>query len=452
MASPSEVILLWRQELRARCACLMTARCPAVPPVAARAPRLQLPAPSIRRAVVAPAGRRSGRRCAAAARDDEAEAERLSVEAARREPRLLAPVELLRGRLLLRRGRSMPRSPLFRAGLRITPAAPLLQVSLGHALMLQGRYRGGLGGAGVRGGGSISARRPGSRPCPARNGRARNSPARCWCMPSRAWATASCSPATCRPSRGGSGGVVLVCHRPLVPLLATLQGVAEALPMGDVTVEFDRWVLLGSVPAAVRHHARDHPVRRRLPAARPRPPRRLGEPPAGGPRAWAWSGPAIPTRRRMPAARSRSRRSGRCSTCRASASSACRSGPPPRRRGQPGILDLAPDLTDFAETAAARGRARPGGQRRYRGRPSRRRARPALLAALPDPPDWRWLLGREDSPWYASLRLFRQARPGRLGARRSRAMAALAGKVGVNRGRHCSPCIRLRVVLAKRGR
>ena len=32
--------------------------------------------------------------------------------------------------------------------------------------------------------------------------------------------------------------------------------------------------------------------------------------------------------------------------------------------------------------------------------------------ALPFAPDWRWLLTREDSPWYPSLRLFRQHRPG----------------------------------------
>jgi ADP-heptose:LPS heptosyltransferase len=31
---------------------------------------------------------------------------------------------------------------------------------------------------------------------------------------------------------------------------------------------------------------------------------------------------------------------------------------------------------------------------------------------LPHAPDWRWLLGRGDSPWYASARLFRQERPG----------------------------------------
>jgi len=30
---------------------------------------------------------------------------------------------------------------------------------------------------------------------------------------------------------------------------------------------------------------------------------------------------------------------------------------------------------------------------------------------LPHAPDWRWLLGRDDTPWYRSIKLFRQARP-----------------------------------------
>ncbi len=32
--------------------------------------------------------------------------------------------------------------------------------------------------------------------------------------------------------------------------------------------------------------------------------------------------------------------------------------------------------------------------------------------ALPFLPDWRWLLARDDSPWYPTMRLFRQSRPG----------------------------------------
>jgi len=31
---------------------------------------------------------------------------------------------------------------------------------------------------------------------------------------------------------------------------------------------------------------------------------------------------------------------------------------------------------------------------------------------LPFAPDWRWQLDREDSPWYPSIRLFRQQEPG----------------------------------------
>ena len=27
-------------------------------------------------------------------------------------------------------------------------------------------------------------------------------------------------------------------------------------------------------------------------------------------------------------------------------------------------------------------------------------------------PDWRWMVGRDDSPWYPTARLFRQAAPG----------------------------------------
>jgi Flp pilus assembly protein TadD len=35
--------------------------------------------------------------------------------------------------------------------------------------------------------------------------------------------------------------------------------------------------------------------------------------------------------------------------------------------------------------------------------------------AVPSVPEWRWLIGRNDSPWYPTLRLFRQNRPGQWG-------------------------------------
>jgi hypothetical protein len=36
----------------------------------------------------------------------------------------------------------------------------------------------------------------------------------------------------------------------------------------------------------------------------------------------------------------------------------------------------------------------------------------AVWVALPFGPDWRWMAGRSDSPWYPSMRLFRQRRQG----------------------------------------
>ena len=33
-------------------------------------------------------------------------------------------------------------------------------------------------------------------------------------------------------------------------------------------------------------------------------------------------------------------------------------------------------------------------------------------AMVPYAPDWRWMLGRNDSPWYPSIRLFRQEKTG----------------------------------------
>jgi Tfp pilus assembly protein PilF len=81
------------------------------------------------------------------------------------------------------------------------------------------------------------------------------------------------------------------------------------------------------------------------------------------------------------------------------------------RLGLP-IVDLDPELTDFADTAAALAEldllltvetsvAHLAGAL---GRPT--------WILLPYAPVWRWLLDRNDSPWYPSVRLFRQTSPG----------------------------------------
>ena len=77
-----------------------------------------------------------------------------------------------------------------------------------------------------------------------------------------------------------------------------------------------------------------------------------------------------------------------------------------------GIENLAPELTDFAETAAAIAEldltitidtavAHLAGSL---GKP--------VWLLVQYASDWRWMLDRKDTPWYASMRIFRQRRPG----------------------------------------
>jgi Flp pilus assembly protein TadD len=76
------------------------------------------------------------------------------------------------------------------------------------------------------------------------------------------------------------------------------------------------------------------------------------------------------------------------------------------------LADLAPDLTDMAETAAVVNQL----DLVITADTSLAHLAGALgvpvWILLPYAPDWRWLLGRADSPWYPSARLFRQERPG----------------------------------------
>jgi hypothetical protein len=99
------------------------------------------------------------------------------------------------------------------------------------------------------------------------------------------------------------------------------------------------------------------------------------------------------------------------------------------------FTDLAPQLHDFADTAAAMAQldlvitsctatAHLSGAL---GRPT--------WVILPAAPDWRWLLERTDSPWYPSVRLFRQPAAGAWDAVVERVSAELMALAGGDRSR-----------------
>jgi Flp pilus assembly protein TadD len=109
------------------------------------------------------------------------------------------------------------------------------------------------------------------------------------------------------------------------------------------------------------------------------------------------------------------------------------------------IVDFAADLTDFAETAALvscldlvitvdTSVAHLAGAL---GRPT--------WIFIPYVPDWRWLLDREDSPWYPTVRLFRQSASREYESVVERVRAELA-KLVQARNRHDQSQARFRLV------
>jgi hypothetical protein len=210
--------------------------------------------------------------------------------------------------------------------------------------------------------------------------------------------------------------VVLEAYPPLKGLLAQLPYVDEAVALGGALPAFDYHAPLVSLPLAFETRLASIPPQ--APAIEA-PPAYLdkwralvGE--ARGPRAGlAWSGSTT-----LRNDHNRSIALARFAGIRAvpaaffAVQKEIREGDRAPLAGSPPVRQFGDELVDFRDTAALvslmdvvitvdTSIAHLAGAM---GKP--------VWILLPFSPDWRWLLGRDDSPWYPSARLFRQPAPG----------------------------------------
>jgi hypothetical protein len=206
--------------------------------------------------------------------------------------------------------------------------------------------------------------------------------------------------------------VVLACAAPLVPLLADMQGVAAVVPKDATLPPYDLWVDQMSLPRLFGTRIDNIPAPRFYLRAAPAPIAKGAPPSSERPRigiVWAGNPAHHNDRRRSvaPAALAPLLAAPGVQWI------SLQKGPRSLEITlQHGIADQSRVLTDFAETAALietldlviavdTATAHLAGAL---GRP--------VWVMLPHAPDWRWLTGRADSPWYASMTLFRQSSPG----------------------------------------
>jgi hypothetical protein len=209
--------------------------------------------------------------------------------------------------------------------------------------------------------------------------------------------------------------VILWVDPPLVSLLSALPGVFRLLKSSDPLPDFDLHCPLGSLPLAFRTRLETippdvylpRPAEARVQAWENRLQDRLG--PRGKLRvSLAWSG--------NPSHWDDHNRSLQLHTLSPLldldvAFISLQKDPRPDDRlrlEKTDVVDFTAEITDFAETAALINcldlvitvDTSVAHLASALGRPT--------WILLPCRPDWRWLLGRDDSPWYSSVRLFRQ--------------------------------------------
>ncbi|MDX2230178.1 MAG: tetratricopeptide repeat-containing glycosyltransferase family protein [Leptolyngbyaceae cyanobacterium bins.349] len=212
------------------------------------------------------------------------------------------------------------------------------------------------------------------------------------------------------------GRVILTCSQPLIRLLSTISGIAQITPMGAPLPEFQVYVPLLSLPGVLGTTMDTVPVA--VPYLTvPTTAFRLPPPPIVQPRlkvGLAWSGGNLYKQNQQ---RSFSLKEFEpVLNCDRIAFYSLQKGIPQLEITEQGwadrLVDLSDQLHDLADTAAAIAQldlvitvdtvvAHLAGAL---GKP--------VWVLLAHVPDWRWMQGRTDSPWYPTMRLFRQPQPG----------------------------------------
>lgn len=228
------------------------------------------------------------------------------------------------------------------------------------------------------------------------------------------------------------GHPVLACDRVLVPLFAGMAGV-DVVARGTTLPPYDAWIDQMSLPLRFGTTLDSVPCPEGYLRADPH---RVARWEAMLPAEWrvglAWAGNALHNndrRRSLPPALL-----GPLLALPGVTFVNLQVGP--RATSVPGLRDLSPWLVDYAETAALiacldlviavdTSVVHVAGALGV----------PAWVL-LPHAPDWRWLLGRADSPWYRSLRLFRQPAPGDWPAVIAEVVAALRAGEARWRAKH----------------
>lgn len=207
-------------------------------------------------------------------------------------------------------------------------------------------------------------------------------------------------------ARGAS--IDIVCEPPLVRLFSRLECVGRVVPKGEALPEHDAYAPLLELPRLVKTGLRTIPAQVPYLSAKSAPAR--GGPPVIG---IVWCGSrdherdrsrSVPLELFLPLLSNIGARFASLQV-----------GPGAADLARTGIdalvVDLAPRIRDFADTAdliagidlvisVDTATAHLAGAL---GRP--------VWTLLSYAPDWRWLLGRDDSPWYPTMRLFRQEAP-----------------------------------------